>query len=94
MIGSPIKVAGLGLQWSPDYARQYGQKLEELGYYTKEAISTLSGSPVAYVIYSYRPFVPDEARQVLMEFLDEESRLLVTQFFAGTKEGDQSTASE
>ena len=63
MVGSPVvKIAGIGLGWSEDYAEQYRRKLEEMGYSAKRV--TQAPETSAYVVYCHRPFTHEELMSV------------------------------
>ncbi len=57
---SVIRIAGIGLQWTEDYAAKYGKVLEEMGFYTKRVLREDEGVEKVYLAYCYRPFSSKE----------------------------------
>lgn len=66
---SPIKIAGIGCQWTEHYAKLYKEKLCEVGFEAK--IMYLRGD--YYVSYSYRAFTTEELNKLVKEIFGEEN---------------------
>lgn len=66
---NPIKIAGLGSDWTERYAKLYKEKLCEVGFEAK--ILNISGR--FYVVYSYRIFTTEEIDNLLKELFGEKN---------------------
>ena len=65
MQSNPIKIAGLGANWTKEYAVLFKNKLNELGFHAR----VVNESDRFLVLYCYRDFDIEEGEKILSQYL-------------------------